>query len=93
MISYDHPGDEIPRDRYGYVCDVVIVENRQIGSRRWESDHELVIRTPNGKLWRAYYSLGLTECQMTEAFEDDDTVEFTEVTAHPLPYYSYCEAG
>lgn len=60
---------------------VAVVENRATGeSGRWESIHELVIKTVDGRLWRTTYREGLTERQDYGAFEHGpDEIEFTEV--------------
>lgn len=58
-----------------------VVENRHTGEeRRWTSIHELVLKTEDGKLWRALYERGLTENQEAEPFEwHGPEVEFTQV--------------
>jgi hypothetical protein len=68
-----------------------VVENRQIGSRRWVSEHELVIQTLDGNLYRAHYEQGLTECQ-----ERDEPfgygvkeVPFKQVMRESVTHYEY----
>lgn len=68
-----------------------VVENRDIhDNHRWESVHELIIRTKDTALWRALYRQGLTERQDTTPFEyDGDEIEFTQVKPVPVSHIEY----
>jgi hypothetical protein len=39
------------------------VTTQDLGSRRWHSDHMLVVRHDDGSFWGLTYSVGLTEYQ------------------------------
>jgi hypothetical protein len=69
----------------------VIAENRFTGElKRWTSVHELVIRTADGGMWRAFYEQGLTEMQCDEPFGwGGDVVEFTAVRPAPSRCVEY----
>ena len=65
------------------------VADSQIGTNRWSSIHELVIRDVHGKLWAADYYRGLTEYQDIDPFEDEAEVEFGEVEKVAVTTYEY----
>lgn len=73
---------------YGVVA---IIENRHTGEEtRWESIHELVIETADGKLWRRLYLVGLTERQYQAPFEDEGPeIPFDEVKRVTVETYEY----
>lgn len=68
-----------------------VVENRDTHDNgRWESVHELVIRTKDGALWHALYQRGLTENQDVSPFEyDGPEIEFTQVKPIPVSHIEY----
>lgn len=63
------------------------VHSEQVDTRRWESDHLLIIqRLSDNKLFGAIYSEGLTEYQERSPFEsydadENDEIEFKECIA------------
>ena len=56
-----------------------VVSNEQIGSSRWESIHEVVVRDSESNFWMTGYRQGLTEYQDSRPFEDDSEVTFLQV--------------
>jgi len=66
-----------------------VVLNEQTGSRRWVSEHVLVVKDANGDYWETTYEQGLTECQDTRPFEDVSEVEFYRVERVPVMTYEY----
>lgn len=73
---------------YGIVA---LVENRHTGEqRRWSSIHELVLKTADGRLWRAFYSQGLTESQCEDPFEyEGEFIDFELVERVTVEHYDY----
>ena len=69
------------------------VADSQIGTNRWSSIHELVIRDDYGNLWAVDYYRGLTEYQYTEPFEDKDEVEFDAVEKVAVTTHEYRRKG
>jgi hypothetical protein len=72
---------------------LTIEADEHIGERRWVSEHFLVVKDRDGKLWAATYDRGLTEYQDTEPFEDEAEVGFYEVEKVPVTTYIYRKAG
>lgn len=62
----------------GKVDGWTVVRNEQTGSRRWVSEHELVIER-DGLFYIGYYDQGLTENQDERAWEWDETATFYRV--------------
>ena len=59
--------------------DFSTVENEIVDTGRWTETHELiVVRKSDGKLFRSFYSQGLTESQDQRAYEYDEP-KFKEV--------------
>lgn len=71
------------------------VNSEQVGTGRWESRLQLVIRrVSDQKLFGAEYALGLTEHQERCPFErddanDDDRVEFREIEPYNVTITKY----
>ena len=63
------------------------------GERRWVSEHLLVVKDSDGKLWAASYEQGLTEYQDIEPFEYMEFVHFTQVAKIPVTTYEYKGMG
>lgn len=72
-----------------------VVVNRDYDEKRWTMVMELIIRTTEGTLWRAFYERGLTENQFVRPFEyhDDDEVEFQRVIGQPKTVIEYVPWG
>lgn len=74
---------------------MAVVLNEQVGSRRWVSEHHLVISTGNGddiRYWGAGYDQGLTENQETRPFDDVDMVDFYPQVRREVVRYVYEDA-
>ena len=71
-----------------------VVENRHTGQQtRWESIHELVIRTKDGALWRRLYRKGLTEYQESRPFEGEGAlIPFDQVKPRAKSVIEYVPA-
>ena len=54
------------------------IEDRIIDNSRWSIHHEVIFEY-EGKIYRAYYSVGATELQDEGPWEYDDDVVCTEV--------------
>lgn len=73
------------------------VADEHIGSRRWESDHRLVLQDiHDDTFWAAYYSEGLTEYQDSSGFQVTEVdgqpvVKFTRVNQERVYTYIYTE--
>ena len=68
------------------------VEEKIVDTSRWSIHYEKIMKhVPSGKLFRAYYSRGATECQEERPFEYEDEVEFVEVRAYDEPTIIYLE--
>jgi hypothetical protein len=73
----------------GPELNLTIELDEYTGSRRWVSEHRLIVKDGDGRLWAANYERGLTECQDSKPFEDQVEVEFTEVKKVPVTTYEY----
>jgi hypothetical protein len=89
--SFVNPYNDAWRAAVATYGIIGIVENRHTGeNKRWTSVHELVLKTAEGLLWRAYYEQGLTESQCEEPFEwDGDFVDFKLVERKTVEHYEY----
>ena len=68
-----------------------VVENRHTGSQnRWSSIHELVLQTPDGRLWKRLYTEGLTERQDERPFDyEGPEIPFDLVRAREVSRTEY----
>lgn len=76
-----------------YLCDALdlpggefSLRDRVIDQRRWDTDHELIFRTPelpDGYGWITTYSTGSTEKSDTRPFDDAEEHECTLVKLVP----------
>lgn len=84
----DDPDDGWTPEAHGIT---EVVENRDThDNHRWESVHELIIRTNDMAMWRALYRQGLTERQDTTPFEyDGPEITFTQVKPVPVSHIEY----
>ncbi len=70
---------------------LAVESDEQIGTSRWESIHQLVLRDGEGRFWAATYTRGLTEHQDVQPFEYMEEVEFREMEKIPVTTYEYRE--
>jgi len=80
-LLWDGECGELP----GYAREATV----QVGSGRWVSYHQLVIRDDHGNLWAADYALGLTEHQDIDEFNGEEEIDFAEVEKVPVTTYEY----
>jgi hypothetical protein len=73
----------------GTVTGLSLEADRQTGSGRWESIHQLVLRDSQEHYWAARYTRGLTEYQDQEPFEGQEEVEFARVQKVPAAGFDY----
>ncbi len=59
---------------------VSIISDTIEGTRRWSTDHKLIVRI-GAKVYQTSYSRGATEYQDETPWEHDTNVEFIEVVA------------
>jgi hypothetical protein len=84
MGQINIPRDEMLELMYG----ADVVRDRIIEHRRWSVDHELIFRR-DGRLWRAWYSVGATENQEEGPFDNaPDPVGCVEVVEVPAVDYA-----
>ncbi len=76
----------------GETLGLTVVANEHVGNARSTSEHLLVIATPDGGLFGAYYERGLLETQPTEPFEDADEVSFRPFTKRVIEVTEYVPA-
>ena len=68
-----------------YLFDVLYGEKGKVlydkitDRSRWSIHHEMVFKTENGRMYRAFYSEGATEMQDESPWEYEDKVECEEV--------------
>jgi hypothetical protein len=88
-LAYLDAGDAVDWDEIPEVDQVV--ENRHTGEQtRWDSIHELVVRTVDDALWQVFYREGLTERQDYGPFEyAPDEIKFTRVKPVPKTVITY----
>lgn len=56
------------------------ISDEIVGKSRWSVEHEVIFKAPDdGKFYRANYSRGATEEQSESPWQDEPTVEATEV--------------
>lgn len=69
-----------------YVGPWTYVTVQDIGSRRWQSDHRMILLHEDGTHWGLNYSIGLTEYQPhTLPWEDSDQpIPLTRVWPHQI---------
>lgn len=60
----------------------LVVRDIIVDNSRWSLQHELIFKF-DGKLYRAYYSVGATEMQDERPWEYEDEVKCIEVMAVP----------
>lgn len=60
----------------------IVVRDTIVGNSRWAIQYELIFKYDD-KLYRAYYSVGATECQDETPWQDEDEIKCIEVMAVP----------
>lgn len=60
---------------WGDSSDGKVIQDTIIDHSRWSVHHEIVVEY-KGEFYLAYYSVGATEQQDEQAWEDDEEVEF-----------------
>lgn len=70
-------------------ADVVISDDIEDTSR-WSEHHTLIFKAPDdGKVYRVYYSTGLTEYQDESPWEYDTEIEGVEMVKRKVLVYKY----
>jgi hypothetical protein len=73
------------------TLNVKVVRNEQTGSRRWVSEHDLILEDlKDNTFWMAGYERGLTEYQDGSPFEyDKDPIEFVQMEKYEKKVTDY----